>query len=260
MTTASRNDPGNMPKPGIERERKELPRRFYEVARLAPAEGGGHRLLLDARPLRTPGKRAVAVPTRELAEALAAEWEAQTVHIDPRTMPLTRIVNSALDGVADRMGEVAEDVVRFAGSDLLSYRANAPAGLVARQAEVWDPQLAWARKALGADLATTTGVMPIEQSPRALDAVRRAVTPLSVLPLAGLHVMTTLTGSAILALAHARGALSADEAWAAAHVDEDWNIAQWGEDMMAQKRRAVRRADMEAASLISRYGVAARVA
>lgn len=256
MTTAFQNPP----KPGIEREREALPKRFYEAATFAPADGGGHRLLLDARPLRTPAKRPVAVPTRELAEALATEWEAQTIHIDPRTMPLTRIVNSALDGVADRHDEVAEDVVRFAGSDLLSYRANAPAGLVARQAEVWDPQLKWAKETLGADLAVTTGVMPIDQRADALEAVRRVVTPLSTLPLAALHVMTTLTGSAVLALAHARGALTLDEAWAAAHVDEDWNIALWGEDAMAMKRRAVRCADMAAASLVSRYGTAARAA
>ena len=244
------------PKLGIERETVELPKRFYRQASYR-AEEGGYAIFLDARPLRTPARQPIAVPTRELAAALAAEWEAQATHIDPKTMPLTRIVNSGIDGVTTRREEVAEDIVRFAGSDLLCYRAERPDSLVARQAEVWDPLLDWARETLGIDLATTTGVMPIAQSAQALDAGRRTVAPTATLPLAALHVMTTLTGSAVIALAHARHHLTVEQAWAAAHVDEDWNISQWGADTMAEKRRRVRFADMTAASLVSRYGAAA---
>ena len=248
--------PRHEPKPGIERETAELPKRFYKAAGHRAGEGG-HAIFLDERPLRTPARHPVVVPTRELADDLAEEWEAQREHIDPKTMPVTRIVNSAIDGVENRRADVAADIVRFAGSDLLSYRADHPEGLVRRQAEVWDPLLGWAREELGIALRTTNGVMPVSQPDDALEAAGRAVGSIAALPLAGLHVMTTLTGSAVIALAHARRRLSLDEAWAAAHVDEDWNIAQWGTDALAEKRRRVRLADMQAASLVYRFGAAA---
>lgn len=254
MTTS--NDNALPLRDGLEREAVEKPKRFYEDAGYRSAETG-FAIILDGRSVRTPGRQLIEVPTRELASALADEWDAQAVHIDPTTMPLTRIVNSALDGVAPRMNEVAADIARYAGSDLLSYRAISPAELVAKQAEAWDPLLGWARDAHRIDLQTTSGVMPIEQSADALEAARRAVGARGPLRLAALHVMTTLSGSLVLALAHAEHHLPLEDAWAAAHVDEDWNIALWGADTMAEKLRAARLRDMTAASFISRYGAVA---
>jgi len=223
------------------------PKRFYRgvaVDGAAPA----FRVLLDGRPVLTPAKRELALPNRPLAEAVAAEWEAQGERIDPGTMPLTRLVNSVVDGVAGREAEVRADIAKYAAADLLCYRAEAPAELVRRQAEAWDPVLAWARAALGANLAVGRGIVPVAQPEAAAEAVGRALARLDAFGLAAHHVMTTLTGSVLLALAHAGGRLTAEEAWAAAHVDEDWQIGQWGEDAEAKARREKRWAEMQAAS------------
>jgi chaperone required for assembly of F1-ATPase len=214
--------------------------------------GGGYasafRILLDGKPARTPAKAELALPTRALADAIAAEWEAQGDRIDAATMPLTRIANSAIDGAAARLAKVCSDIVAFAGNDLLCYRAEGPEPLVQRQSEQWDPVLAWSRDALGARFEVAKGLMPIAQPEQATAAVATVLDGLDAFRLAALHVMTTLMGSALLALAHARGALTAEAAWAAAHVDEDWQISQWGEDAEAAARRARRWAEMQAAS------------
>jgi chaperone required for assembly of F1-ATPase len=223
------------------------PKRFYRTVSVAGA-APAIRVLLDGRPMRTPGKRELAVPSQALAEALAAEWEAQGERIDPAAMPLTRLVNSAIDGVSGRETEVRADIAKYAASDLLCYRVEGPAELVRRQAEAWDPVLAWAREALGADFILGQGIVPVAQPKAATAAVERALAELDAFRLAAHHVVTTLTGSALLALAHAGGRLTAEEAWAAAHVDEDWQISQWGEDTEAKARRGRRRLDMEAAS------------
>jgi len=222
-------------------------KRFYRSVSVDEA-AAGFRVLLDGKPMRTPAKRELAVSSRALAEALAAEWEAQGERIDPAAMPLTRLVNSAIDGVAGREAEVRADIARHAASDLLCYRAEGPAELVRRQSEAWDPVLAWAHEALGVRLDLGRGVVPVAQPQAALAAIERALALLDAFGLAAHHVMTTLMGSALLALAHARGRLAAEEAWAAAHVDEDWQISQWGEDAEAKARRAHRWTDMQAAS------------
>lgn len=224
-----------------------LPKRFYKSAEVGERESG-FAVLLDGRPIRTPGKRELVVPARDLAAAIAAEWEAQDQLIDPGTMPLTRLVNSALDAVGERRREVADDVAAFAGSDLLCYRAEAPDGLVRRQAEAWNPVLAWARRELGAEFVLRAGLMPIAQPPEALEAVRRTLSDADPLALAALHVLTTLSGSALLAIAHWKGELSADEAWRAATVDETWQREQWGRDAEAEAHAALRRAEFDAAS------------
>ena len=214
--------------------------------------GGGEdtafRLLLDGKPVRTPAKKQLLLPTRALADAVAVEWEAQKVRIDPVTMPLTRFANSAIDGVAGREAQVRADIARYAGSDLICYRAEAPPELVQRQAQAWDPVLAWARDALGASFHVAQGIMPASQPAPAAHSVAHAIEAHGAFELAALHVMTTLTGSALLALAHARGHLTADDAWAAAHIDEDWQISQWGEDAEAKARREARWLEMRAAS------------
>ena len=173
---------------------------------------------------------------------------AQGTHIDPSSMPLTRLANSAIDGVTQREAEVRADIAKYAGSDLLCYRAEGPEALQRRQAEVWDPILRWAEQELGARFAISTGLMPVAQPDAAKAAVARALEAYDGFALAALHVITTLTGSVLLALAHARGRLSAEEAWAAAHVDEDWQISKWGEDAEAKARRERRWAEMQAAS------------
>ena len=228
-------------------KRPSLPKRFYRAVTVSAGPEGA-RILLDGKPIRTPAKRELALPTAALAEAVAAEWEAQGTHIDPGTMPLTRLVNLALDGVAGREAEVRADIAKYAANDLLCYRAEAPAELVRRQAEAWDPILAWARSELDLQLTTAQGIVPVTQPEASIDTIAAALAGRDAYALAALHVITTLTGSAVLALAHGTGQLSAEAAWGAAHIDEDWQISQWGADREAEARRASRWAEMQAAS------------
>ncbi|MCH9808869.1 MAG: ATPase [Alphaproteobacteria bacterium] len=230
-----------------------LPKRFYDSVSVEEVATEGTRcwrLLLDGRAVKSPAKTTVEVPCRELAELLAGEWRAQGERIDPETMPMTKIVNSGLDGVSGREEDVAADIVSFAGSDLVCYRAEDPVDLVALQAKAWDPIIGWAREALGARFVLAEGVMPVEQPVEALQAVAKDVAGFNALQLAALHVLTTLSGSALISLAHARGAISAEEAWAIAHVDEDFQITQWGADEEARLRREKRGAEFAAASRV----------
>lgn len=221
-------------------------KRFYTAAGVEERPEG-FVVTLDGKPIRTPSKRLLAAPRRELAEAMAAEWEAQTEIIDPLSMPLTRLANSTIDGVLDNTEAVADDVAKYFGSDLLFYRAGFPEGLVARQAEYWDPAVRWAADDLGAHFILTEGVMHVAQPERALAAARAAL-PKDPWSIAAIHVLTTLTGSALLALALYYKACDEDRIWAAAHVDEDWNTQQWGEDEEVAARRAMRLRDFRAAA------------
>lgn len=225
---------------------KPLPKRFYKD--VSVGEGAFFQVLLDGRPIKTPGKKALMLPTRALADLVAAEWAAQGTQIDPGTMPLTRFSNTAIDAVSAALDEVAADIVAYAGRDLLCYRAADQPQLAERQAALWNPVLGWAREALGARFDVAEGVMPIDQPATTLKAIARALEPHDPYRLTALHVMTTLTGSAILAIAHARGALDAETAWAAAHADEDYQIAMWGEDYEASVKRSQRKAEFDAAS------------
>jgi chaperone required for assembly of F1-ATPase len=225
--------------------RPQLPRRFYGSAGLGEAQGE-FRLLLDGRPVKTPARHLLAVPTRALAQALADEWQAQGEHIDPARMPLTRLVNSILDGVRTAAAPVAAEIGKYLASDLLFYRADVP-GLAVRQAALWDPLLDWARQKLGASFVLSEGVVFVEQPAAALARARGAI-PDDPWRLGALHSMATLTGSALLALAVERGRLGVEDAWHAAHVDEDWNFEQWGRDTLALDRRAFRFAEMQAAA------------
>lgn len=228
--------------------RAPLPKRFYEKAEVEEAEDGLFAVRLDGRPVRTPGRAVLALPTRAAAQLVADEFAAQREEIDPVTMPVTRLVNTAIDGVSREADAVAEDVLRFAASDLLLYRAETPAALVERQAAAWDPVLDWARESLQARFVVAEGVMPVEQPREAIAAVNiHLASRREPLRLASLHLMTSLMGSALLALGVESGALGAEEAWAAAHVDEDWNAEQWGHDSEAIARHNARRRDMMAA-------------
>jgi chaperone required for assembly of F1-ATPase len=206
--------------------------------------------MLDGRPARTPARRPLALPSRALAEAAAEEWAAQENVIDPGSMPLTRLLNAVIDGVMSHAQPVADDILRYAASDLVCYRAEYPAGLSREQARHWDPLVAWARENFGARLAATAGVMHVSQPEEALAALRTALARLDAWRLAALHAMTTLTGSAVIALAVLEGRLGVGAAWEAAHVDEDWNIRQWGEDAEAMRRRARRFDEMKAAARV----------
>jgi chaperone required for assembly of F1-ATPase len=225
---------------------KPLARRFYKEASISDAEP--FQILLDGRPAKTPKKRQLGVPSRPLAEAIATEWLTQEELIDPARMPLTRFANTAIDAVADALDAVAADIVAYAGSDLCCYRAETPEELRVLQAAHWDPVVAWARDALGARFTVVSGVMPVAQPVAALAAIAAALEPHEAFRLTGLHVLTTLTGSALLALALARGHLHVNAAWAAAHVDEDYQISLWGEDTEAAARRRHRRAEFDAAN------------
>jgi len=241
--------------------RPRLPQRFYEKAEAA-AEGGGFGVLLDGKPVRTPGRRALVVPGRALAEAIAAEWAGQGEKIDPATMPLTRLANSAIDGVAAQMAEVEADAVKYAGSDLICYRAGEPEALARAQGSAWDGLVAFARKKLGARLILAEGVVFAAQPEAALAAMARAVRAHvygnvggdqgAPFRLAALHSMTTLTGSLVVALAVALRAMDIDAAWAAAHLDEDFQMAAWGADDEAMARREQRFVDIRAAAFLSR--------
>ena len=231
--------------------RPALRKRFFAQASAGEAGEGGRPVLLDGRPVRTPARRTLVGPSRALAEALAAEWNAQDDVIDPGRMPLTRLANAVIDAVADRPQPVAEEVAKYLGTDLLCYRAETPAGLIAKQAQAWDPVLAWARDALGARFVQVQGVIHAAQPEHALAAGRAAI-PQDAWRLGAVSSITTLTGSALIALALAHDALDADAAWQTAHVDEDWQMAQWGRDELALQRRAYRRGEFDAAVTVLR--------
>jgi chaperone required for assembly of F1-ATPase len=220
-------------------------KRFYAAADVAESEAG-FTITLDGKPIRTPSGRVVAVPVRPLAEAIAAEWQAQGETIDPLTMPLTRFANSVVEGVIDRADLVRDDIAKYLQSDLLFYRAGHPEELVQRESRHWDPVLDWARDSLGAHFILAEGVMHASQPDSAVAAARAAL-PTDPWAIAAAHIVTTVTGSALLALALLHGVRDPDQVWAAAHVDEDWNGEQWGVDEEAALRRAARQVDFRAA-------------
>jgi|SRR6185437_10187393 len=236
----------------------QLRRRFYKLAEAGAESGGVIPVLLDGKPVRTPARRTLAAPVRVLAERMAAEWTAQGEKIDPATMPLTRLASTIIDAVADAPQAVANEIAKYLSSDLLCYRAEGPEGLVERQAQHWDPVLAWARDSLGARFMLAQGVTYVAQ-PEETIAAARAAMPFDtkhakeIWKLGALASITTLTGSALLALALMRGHLDADAAWNAAHVDEDWQMSQWGEDEQATERRAYRRAEFDAAVSVLKH-------
>ena len=225
--------------PGKEAMKPELRKRFYQSVATEPA-GEEFTVTLDGRAVRTPGKALLALPNVELASELAQEWNNQVDVIDPATMIMTQIANTGIDGVREKEDDVRAELVNFAGSDLLCYRADHPQELVELQEATWNPILSWAAGTYGIELSQTEGIMPVTQSETALNAMGNAFASEGALGLSGLHVLITLSGSAVLGLAVRHGHLSPEAAWIAAHVDEDWQIAQWGDDEEAQERREKR--------------------
>lgn len=223
--------------------RTPLPKRFYEKAEVAEVEGG-FTVHLDGRPVKTPARNLLLLPTSEAAEIVAEEFRAQEKVINPAKMPATRLVNTAIDGIAQDPQAVLEDILRFAGTDMICYRASSPKELVERQTAQWDPLIDWA-ESLGARFTLAEGVMHVEQSREAITAFGVHLSSFNnPVALACLHTMTTLTGSALIALAVAKNEVSAEEGWTRAHLDEDWTIEHWGEDAEAQARRKARHIEM----------------
>lgn len=248
------NEPAKTHGPGTRRDPRPGARRkrFYTKVGVGE-EGGGFALLLDGHVAKTPAKAALILPTLAAAEAVAKEWEEQGEEIDPASMQLTRIANTAIDGVAFAIEAVAAEIVKYAEADLVCYRAEGPASLVKAEAEAWDPILAFAARWLGADFICAARILFVEQPAAAIAAVRAKVEnaarrePAAPFALASLSAMTSLTGSVLIALALAAGAVSLEEAWRAAHVEEDFQIRLWGADEEAMARRAWRFTEISAA-------------
>ncbi|WP_295896464.1 ATP12 family protein [uncultured Bartonella sp.] len=225
----------------------QLPKRFYKQASVAEKDGG-FAVLLDGKTVKTPARNGLVLPNRILAEIIASEFEAQQHTIDPAKMPATRLVNSIVDGVKQNMEAVLDEIVKFVGNDMLFYRAESPKELVKRQHLHWDPVLEWVQKKYGARFILTQGVMFVEQPDDSISAIRAHLRHIdSPYVLAALHSITTLCGSALLALAVSEGGLNLQEAWKLAHLDEDWTIEHWGEDVQATRKRAYHQAEYEAA-------------
>ena len=219
-------------------------RRFYQNA----AVGADNLVLLDGRPVKTPGRAPLAPPGASLAAAIVDEWNAQGETIDPRAMPLTGLANAAIDRIAPAREAFADGLAAYGGSDLLCYRADGPAPLVARQAEHWDPLLDWAKGRYDIAFTVTAGITHRPQPPETLERLAAAVHARHPFELAGLSPLVTVSGSLVIALALAEGAVGLDQAWTAAALDEQWQAGQWGEDEEAAKALAGRRRDFEAAA------------
>lgn len=219
-------------------------KRFYKTAGVGADNG----VLLDGRPVRTPGRAPLAPPSADLAGAIADEWAAQGETIDPRSMPLTGLANAAIDRIAPAQAAFAHGLAVYGESDLLCYRAEGPAPLVRRQAELWDPILHWAEDRYGIAFEVTAGITHRPQPPETVRRLAAAVSARDPFELAGLSPLVTVSGSLVIALALAEGAISLDTAWTAAALDEQWQAEQWGEDEEAAKALAGRRADFAAAS------------
>lgn len=221
-------------------------KRFYKQATVGEYEGA-FAVLLDGRPIRTPNRRLLHLPSQPLAAALAEEWQDQPEEIIPASMPLTQLASTALDRVAPQIGTVAAEVAKFAETDLLCYRADAPISLVQAQSDAWLPLLDWMKEAFDARLIVTTGIQPIPQPSDAIAQIQNAVARLDAFPLAAVSSATAVSGSVVIALALAHGRISGDEAANAAHIDEMHQMERWGRDAEAEECLATARAELCAA-------------
>jgi chaperone required for assembly of F1-ATPase len=225
-----------------DRYERPLPKRFYKTVAIGPDNS----VLLDGRAVKTPMKAPLVLPTRAFAEAVAAEWQAQDSVINPGVMPVTKYANTAIDRAVSERQSVLDDFANYAGSDLVCYRAEKPATLVEQQARHWDPVVDDARRAYCAHFKVSPGIMHVAQAAEAIAAVKAAAAALDPYRLTVLYNLTTLTGSALLSLMLVGGRMDAEQGWLAAHVDEDYQIAEWGADDEAMARRAGRRQDYDA--------------
>ncbi|MDA0655585.1 MAG: ATPase [Proteobacteria bacterium] len=206
-----------------------ISKRFYKEA-AAVENGAGFGITLDGRLLRSPAKADFVVPTASLARAIAAEWAAQEDGIDPASMPLTQIASTSIDRVGNNTAPTLDALIGYAASDLLCYRAQEPESLRARQREVWQPVLDWAALHYDAPLVVTSGIMPVEQPSASLLALRNAVEDWNKFSLAALLVLTTTSGSLVLALAVAANEIDVDQCVMVSQLDEQFQIERWGEE------------------------------
>lgn len=218
-------------------------KRFWKEADVAEVDGG-YRVMLDERGVNTPGKVPLVMPTRAMALAVAAEWDAQEGEIKPLTMPHTRSANSAIERVTPQLADVSDMLLGYGETDLLCYRAEGPDELTQRQAMEWDPMLEWAAEALGARLESRTGVMWVSQPDGSMAALGAALGEITPFPMTAMHDLVTLTGSLVLGLAVSKGQISAKEAWRLSRIDESWQIEQWGADEDAEEAAAIKEAQL----------------
>ncbi|NNE87253.1 MAG: ATPase [Silicimonas sp.] len=216
------------------------PKRFWQNATVK-TEGDAFTVHLDGRPVRTPGKRPLLVPTGTMAQRIAAEWQAQEDKINPESMPWTRSANSAIEKVAASRLGVEAHLIDYAGTDLLCYRAERPKSLIDRQSMAWEPILQWADQTFGARLAITSGVMPVEQPTDAIERLSRTMTPMSDFEMTGFYDLVTLSGSFLIGLAAVHEYASPDDLWAASRVDELWQIEEWGADEEAAEAAEIKK-------------------
>ncbi|MEO0372400.1 MAG: ATP12 family protein [Pseudomonadota bacterium] len=229
-------------------------KRFWKSAATDESEGG-FTVTLDGRPVKTPAKRALIMPSRAMAMAVAAEWDAQEDEVNPLSMPVTRAVNAAIDKVAQQHEEVAGLIAAYGDSDLLCYRANGPEELVARQAEAWDPLLDWAAETFGARLTPTTGLMPNPQNPEDLARLSTEVHAMDPFTLTAFHDLVGLSGSLIIGFAALRDHGGIEALWHTSRIDETWQEEQWGEDEEATEMAAAKREQFIAAKTFHNLGV-----
>lgn len=232
--------------------RRQLPKRFYKSAAVEPVDGG-FAVTLDGRSTKTPGGKKIVVPAAPLATAMVEEWAGQGDEIDPDTMPLVRLVNSALEAGAERQQGLRDEILSYAGNDLLLYRADSPRELVAEQERLWDAALVRVARHFGVAFQPTVGIIHQPQPEPTLARLAATLQEEGLLALAAMVVITGITGSGVLAIALRHRLLSADAVWAAAHVDEDHNIRLWGEVEEATLRREKRRRDFDAAVRMLEY-------
>ena len=226
-------------------------KRFWQNSRVSESQDG-FQISLDNKTVRTPGKAVLSVPTRPLAEAIAKEWDAQTEIVDPKSMPLTRSANSAIDKVSHQFDEVAGIIADYGASDLICYRASAPEALVARQSSAWDPLLEFSEKELNAPLLKSVGVMPCKQPATSLEMLSEVVRKFDPFSLTALHDLVSLSGSLVIGLAAARGAFELEDLWQRATLDDIWQSEQWGSDEEAEAALNEKRADFMTAERFSR--------
>lgn len=231
---------------------QRLPKRFYtEVS--VEARDDGHVLLLDGRGAKTPSRRAICLPDAGLAQAVAVEWRAQTEFIDPRKMPMTRLVNAAIEGGVESLADQCAEILRYTDNDLLCYRAVQPDDLIARQEDLWDPVLTHFTDVHGLKFVLTQGILHVDQPPANVVKLGDVLAALSLFEITAISSMMNLCGSALLPLAVAQSVVSGGDAWVAAHVEEDWNIAKWGQDAEAIERREMRRGEFDAGVALLRF-------
>lgn len=231
---------------------RDLPKRFYKDVAVAEA-GNGYTVTLDGRQVKTPTRKAVEVRARALADAMRAEWDGQGTHVDPDLMPHVKLVNSAVEGGEEARGALIDEVLKYAGNDLLLYRADSPRELVALQEQVWDDVLVKLARHFSVSFRPTVGIVHEEQPRETLEKLRTSLDTIDFMSVTALVSMTGITGSGLLGVALREGLIDPDTAWRAAHVDEDYQIANWGEDYEASKRRERRRTEFDAAVNVMRW-------